>query len=80
MLRVYFSGVKVLLVEGRGEKLDTHALDSVLCKMTTFPCLIAPCKVMIISEMFAFIKWVWAFLKEYVYICTTGSVFKTYVP
>lgn len=61
MLRVYFSGVEVLVVEGRGEKLNTHALDSVLCKMTMFPCLIAPCKVMIISEMFAFNKWVWAF-------------------
>lgn len=53
---MYFSDVKVLLVEGRGEKLDVCAFDSVLCKMTTLLCLIALCKVMIISEMVAFIK------------------------
>lgn len=56
LLHMYFSDVKVLLVEGRGEKLDVCAFDSVLCKMTTLLCLIALCKVMIISEMVAFIK------------------------
>lgn len=45
---------------GRGEKLDACKCDSVLCKMAMFLCLIALSRVMIVSEMLSFIKWVWA--------------------
>lgn len=57
LLRPYSSDVKVL---GVGEKLDACKFDSVLCKMATFLCLIALCRVMIVSETLSFIKWVWA--------------------
>lgn len=44
--------------EEKGEKLDACKFDSVLCKMAMFLCLIALCRVMIVSETLSFIKWV----------------------
>lgn len=60
-----------------GEKLDACKSDSVLCKMATFLCLIALCRVRIVSETLSFIKWVWEllFIKN---PCVTGSIFKAY--
>lgn len=62
---------------GKEEKLDACRFDSVLCKMATLLCLIALCRVMIVSEMLSFIKWVWASVYKKS-ICVTGSIFKAY--
>lgn len=62
---------------GKEEKLDACRFDSVLCKMATLLCLIALCRVMIVSEMLSFIKWVWASVYKK-NICVTGSIFKAY--
>lgn len=45
----------------REEKPGSSAFDSRFLRRSMLLCVITPCKVMIISEMLLFIKWVWVF-------------------